>query len=133
MRWSSQQCPPTTAHTKSRACCHSDRLRLHINVSATTQQNTPGFGRSISYLFIYQSLMCADGEQAYGSKIIFPKPQRKLGPCPGLEQSLEQILGPASVNLAGFALLLIHLFSPAFKNAWRSQDRLPQANISSQK
>lgn len=59
--------------------------------------------------------MCADGEQAYGSKIISPKPQRKLGICPGLEQSLEQILGPASVNLAGSEQLLIHLFPPRLK------------------
>lgn len=123
LRWSSQQGLPTPAHTK--VCCHSERLRLHINISATLQQNTPIFGRRISHLFIYQSLMCADGEQACGSTIIFPKPQKNLGLCPGLEQSLEQILGPGSVNLAGSALLLIHLFSPVFKNACKNQDRLP--------
>lgn len=58
---------------------------------------------------MYQKLMCTDGEEAYSSKIIFPRLH------PGLEQSLEQILGPVSVNPAGSELALIHFFSQHLK------------------
>lgn len=87
-------------------------------------------GRKLSYFFMYQNLMCADGDQAHSSKTVFPKLQRKLGLCPGLEQSLEQILGPVSMNLAGSKLAVIHFSSSAFKNACERLKRLSSANMS---
>lgn len=116
----SQTSLPRAQNPEFRACFHYKRLTVHINTSATIQHNTLAFGRKFIYFFMYQNLRCADGEEAYSSKMIFPWLRRK----PGSEQSLKQNLGQIPVNPAVSELVLIPLSSSAFKSTCESFSRL---------